>query len=407
MNYTYQAYDASGKTQSGSIAAHTPADARSALRERGLFVTKLDQGGGRAGRAGGGGLKLPMGRGKRLKQLAMTTRQLQVLITTGTPIADALVALERQAKDDDWRRTLGAIRQRVEQGDALSDAMAEHPKHFDVIYRALIAAGESGGKLPEMLDRLSRMLVKQVQVRSSILGAMMYPAILITVAFSVLVTMIVFVLPRFTGMFKTLDVPMPPTTVLLLAISSLLRNYWWAVLILAALGAVGLVLWLKTERGQQTRDTLMIRTPPLAKLVRSLITARLARLLGVLMSGHVPLMEALELTRQAAGNRHYAALIGVAARHVEHGDSMSIAFADDSLIDPAVFEAIRNGEASGQTAQLLLMMSDFMDEENDTVIRSLTSILEPVILIVLGAIIGLVAVSMFLPLFDLTAMAGS
>jgi len=284
--------------------------------------------------------------------------------------------------------------------------MAEHPQHFSVIYRSLIAAGESGGKLPEMLDRLAKMLTKEIQVRSSITGAMMYPSILITVATSVLITMIVFVLPRFTGLFKSLDVPMPPTTVFLMAVSSLLRNYWWAVLLIIALGAVATHLWLRTEQGRLFRDTLLIRLPLLAKLVRNLITARLARLLGVLISGHVPLMEALALTREAAGNLHYARLIGKAEKHVEHGEAMSLAFADEELIEPAVYEAVRNGEATGQTAQLLLMMSDFMDEENDTVIRSLTSILEPVILIVLGLVIGLVAVSMFLPLFDLTAMAG-
>ncbi len=407
MTFQYTAYDAAGSAQHGKVEAHSVLDAKALLRDKGLFVTQIAEASAAKSAASGGRFKLPVGRGKRLKQLAMTTRQMHVLISTGTPIADALTALERQTKEEAWRGVIKSVRERVEQGDALSDAMAEHPKYFDVIYRSLIAAGESGGKLPDMLDRLAKMLIKQIQVRSSIIGAMTYPAILISVAFSVLVTMIVFVLPRFTGLFNSLEVPMPPTTVFLMALSSLLRNYWWAVLILLILGGFALAMWLRTERGEMTRDTVMIRMPPLAKLVRNLITARLARLLGVLMSGHVPLMEALDLTRQAAGNRHYATLIAAAEKHVEHGENMSLAFADEKLIDSAVYEAIRNGEQSGQTAQLLLMMSDFMDEENDTVIRSLTSILEPVILIVLGLVIGVVAVSMFLPLFDLTSMAGS
>jgi len=405
MRFAYQAFDASGVAHSGSFEADSAEEATAALREKGLFVTRIEAASGKPQHAGGG-FKLPMGKGKRLKQLAMSTRQLQVLIATGTPIGDALIALERQARDEKWKAVVTSIRQRVEQGDALSEAMAEHPQHFSVIYRSLIAAGESGGKLPEMLDRLAKMLSKEIQIRSSITGAMMYPGILITVATSVLITMIVFVLPRFTGLFKSLDVPMPPTTVFLMAVSSLLRSYWWALLLLVVLGGIAAHLWLRTERGRLFRDTLLIRLPLLAKLVRNLITARLARMLGVLISGHVPLMEALALTREAAGNLHYAKLIGKAEKYVEHGEAMSLAFADEQLIEPAVYEAVRNGEATGQTAQLLLMMSDFMDEENDTVIRSLTSILEPVILIVLGLVIGLVAVSMFLPLFDLTAMAG-
>lgn len=409
MRLTYQAYDASGTAHSGSLEADTAEQATLTLRDKGLFVTRITQvSNGKAGDAGrrGGGLKLPLGKGKRLKQLAMSTRQLQVLIATGTPVGDALIALERQAREPKWHAVIKSIRQRVEEGDALSQAMAEHPEYFSVIYRSLIAAGESGGKLPEMLDRLAKMLSKEIQIRSCIFGAMMYPAILISVAGSVLITMVVFVLPRFTGLFKSLDVPMPPTTVFLMAVSQLLRSYWWAVLLMLALGAVGLHLWMRTEQGRLARDTLLIRMPLLAKLVRNLITARLARMLGVLISGHVPLLEALELTRQAAGNTHYVRLIGKAEKHVEHGEAMSLAFQNEDLIEPAVYEAVRNGEATGQTAQLLLMMSEFMDEENDTVIRSLTSILEPVILIVLGLVIGLVAVSMFLPLFDLTAMAG-
>ncbi len=404
MRFSYQAFDASGTAHSGSMQADSAEQATAALRDKGLFVTQIGEASGKAKTSGG--FKLPAGKGKRLKQLAMSTRQLQVLIATGTPIGDALIALERQARDEKWKAVVKSIRQRVEQGDALSEAMAEHPHHFSVIYRSLIAAGESGGKLPDMLDRLARMLTKEIQVRSSVIGAMTYPSILLTVAGSALITMIVFVLPRFTGLFKTLNVEMPPTTVFLMAVSSLLRNYWWAVLLLVACGVTAAMLWLRTEQGQYFRDTLLIRLPLLAKLVRSLITARLARILGVLISGHVPLMEALALTRQAAGNRHYANLISEAEKHVEHGEAMSLAFSDEKLIEPAVYEAVRNGEATGQTAQLLLMMSDFMDEENDTVIRSLTSILEPVILIVLGLVIGLVAVSMFLPLFDLTAMAG-
>lgn len=405
MRFSYQAFDLSGGARAGVVEAADAVAARGLLRDQGLFATAIEQAG--AGEAGGGGGRgLSIGRGRRLKQLAMSTRQLHVLISTGTPIADALAALGRQATDPAWKAVFQKLRDQVQEGESLSAAMAEHPAYFDVVYRSLIAAGEAGGRLPEMLDRLAKLLVKEVQVRGSILGAMTYPGILVSVALGVLTTMIVFVLPRFGGLFRSLDVPMPPTTVFLMAVSSLIRGYWWAMLVVGLLGAVGLWLWLRTEAGQQARDTLLIRTPPLSRLVRNLISARIARLLGVLISGHVPLLDALALTRQAAGNRHYAKLIASAQRQVEQGEGMSAAFSDASLIDPALCEAVRNGERSGQTAQLLLMMSDFMDEENDTVIRSLTSILEPVILVVLGLVIGVVAVSMFLPLFDLTAMAG-
>jgi type IV pilus assembly protein PilC len=283
--------------------------------------------------------------------------------------------------------------------------MADHPRAFDAVARSLISAGESGGSFAVMLDRLAVLSRKQLHVRSAIVGAMIYPSLLIVVAISVLSLMLLFVLPRFAGLFETLDVELPPMTLILMACSDFLRSYWWA-LPLALGGAVfGMRSWLRTDGGRRTLDALMLKLPAVGSIVRSFAVARIARVLGVLLAGKVPLLEALGLARQTVSNFRYVELVTRAEEAVTRGSNVSTVFASTDLVSPALCEAIRAGEQSGQMGPLLLNIADFLDEENEVVVKSLTSILEPIILIVLGVVVGLVALSMFLPLFDLTAAA--
>ncbi len=346
-----------------------------------------------------------MGKGRRLKNLSMFTRQLSVLVSSGTPLVEALGALERQAKDPGWHDVVCALRARVEEGATLSDAMERRPDIFDAVCRSLIAAGEGGGSFDEMLDRLATLTRKQVQVRSAVIGALIYPALLIVIAVGVLITMLVFVLPQFTGLFATLDVPLPPSTRLLVAVSDVLCRYWFGLPVVAIGLGLGGRAWLATARGRRSLDTLLLALPFTRSIVRSFCTARLTRVLGVLINGRVPLMEALTLCRGTVNNSHFVELIGRAEQAVMRGSSVSATLAESDLVDPSIAEAVRSGEQSGQMGSLLLNISDYLDEENEVIVKSLTSILEPLILIVLGVIVGFIAISMFLPLFDLTAMA--
>jgi type II secretory pathway component PulF len=337
--------------------------------------------------------------------MAMFTRQLSVLVASGTPLVQALAALERQTKDALWREVVTAVRIRVEEGSTLSEAMADHPQAFDAVARSLISAGESGGSFDVMLDRLAVLSRKQLHVRSAILGAMIYPALLILVAVNVLGLMLLFVLPRFAGLFETLDVELPPMTLALMACSDFLRSYWWTLPLVIGGAVVGSRSWLRTEGGRRTVDGALLTLPAIGQIVRSFAVARIARVLGVLLAGKVPLLEALALARQTVSNCRYVELVARAEDAVTRGSSVSTVFAATDLVSPALCEAIRAGEQSGQMGPLLLNIADFLDEENEVVVKSLTSILEPVILIVLGVVVGLVALSMFLPLFDLTAAA--
>jgi type II secretory pathway component PulF len=215
-----------------------------------------------------------------------------------------------------------------------------------------------------------------------------------------------FVLPRFAELFANLGAPLPPTTKMVMQASALLRGYWWAFILGAGGCVFGFRAWMRTPTGRRIVDTFLIKAPVLGKMVASFATARMARLLGIQIEAKVPLLDALRLTRMAARNVLYRELILSAEEAATQGQPVSAAFAASNLISPTITEALRSGEQSGQVAPLLISIADFLDEENDVVIRSLTSIIEPVILIVLGVLVGFVALSMFLPLFDLTAATG-
>ncbi len=405
MKFTYQAYDNSGRVLSDMIEAASKQDAMETLRLQGLYITDIRSGGenGGSSRRKGGGL---LAGSKRLKNLAMFTRQLHVLSSTGTPMVESLGALERQTKDLRWKQVIGSLKRRVEEGLPLNEAMADHSDCFDSVYRSLVAAGESSGKFQEILERLGMLVKRQLKTRNTIMGAMTYPALLLFVSSGVLAALLLFVLPRFAELFESLDATLPPTTAFLMMLSEGFKQMWWAVIGVGFVFIIVAAWYLKTPAGKRLIDTVLVRAPYLGDITRNFITARITRLLGTLVQSHVPLLDALALTREAAGNTYYRQLIVNAEKVVEKGEPISIAFSDDKLISPSVYEAIRSGEATGQVGPLLLNLSEFMDDENEVVLRSLTSILEPIILVVLGALVAFVALSMFLPLFDLTAQAG-
>lgn len=409
MKLAYNAVSATGTPVSDIVDATSIDEAMDMLRGKGLFVTQIEpesESKARAkAKAKGGGMSFKS-KTKRLKDVAMFSRQLNVLVATGTPLADGLAALERQVKDVEFKAQLALIREQVEQGLTLYDALGKAPKYFDEVYRNIIKAGEASGSLPKMLDRLAVLTRKQVQVRSQITGAMVYPCLLILISIAVLAIMLTVVMPRFTGMFESLDVPLPATTMMLMAASDLLRTFWWAVLLGTGATIVGLRYALTTPLGKRVKDSLMLTVPVLSDVTRSYATARIARLMGVLIECNVPLLDTIQLVRNATGNSKYEAMMIQAEEIVITGEPVSGAFANDKMIEPAFYEAVRNGEQSGRLSMLMVTVADFMDEENDTRLKALTSLFEPLILVFLGLMVGGIAISMFMPMFDLTSMAG-
>ncbi len=405
MKLAYEGYDSSGKVVSDTIDAPNAAEAGVMLRGRGMFVTSINAASEGQAQPTKTGSRMKSRGGSGIKGLTLFTRQLQVMITTGTPILQALSALQRQTDNAAWSDTIARLEARVEEGLSLSDAMKDHPDRFDAIYCNLVHAGETSGKLPLMLERLATLTRKQLQTRNTIVGALVYPSLLIVLAVGVLSLMLTMVLPRFGELFVTLDLPLPPTTKALMFLSGVLTSYWWVIVLAMAVVGFGSRYWLKTEHGKQSVFTAMLRLPMLGKVTRSFATARIARLLGVLMDSHLPLLDVLDLIRGGTVNIHYSRLLDEAKEAVTRGEPISTAFTGSDLITPSVSEAIRSGEASGKVASSLLVMSDMLDEENEVLVKSLTGVLEPLILLAMGVLVGFMALSIFLPLFDLTAMS--
>lgn len=410
MKLAYSAVSSSGSPVSDVLEASSIDEGMEILRGKGLFVTQIEPEDARklrakANRKKSSGFSL-RGKTQRLKFVALFSRQLNVLVATGTPLADGLAALERQVKDEEFKAQITMIREQVEHGSTLYEALGRSPQYFDDVYRNIIKAGETAGALPTMLDRLALLTRKQVQIRSQISGAMIYPCLLIFISIAVLAVMLTMVMPRFTGMFETLDVPLPASTKMLMAASDLLVHYWWGALGIVAAGIIALRLFVKSPTGKHVIDGLMLTLPALSHVTRSYATARIARLMGVLIECNVPLLDTLQLVRNATGNSRYEEMMRQAEHTVVSGEPVSNAFADDRLIEPALYEAVRNGEQSGRMSMLMLTVAEFMDEENDTRLKALTSLFEPMILVVLGVMVGGIAISMFMPMFDLTATAG-
>lgn len=406
--YAYLAYERTGGTKRGQIEASSESEARDKLSRQGLFVTEMTTSrGDDAGTTPNAGGGAPWNIIKRLSRLTEFSRQLSVLVSTGTPLVQALHAVERQGTDPAWKAILKDLREHVEQGASLAEAMQAHPREFDALTQSLVSAGESAGNMPEMLKRLGGITRQRQKTVQTVMGAMVYPTLLIFVSFAVIIVMLVFVVPRFAGMFESLDAKLPATTAFLLNLGDFLRS-WWFIIVPLALGVpTAIYFWLRSPKGRRFADSALVSLPVVGPVTRALCLARIARLLGVLLTSHVKLLDALELTQQASANRHYRELLSTAAAKVTTGEDLARVFLNNRLVTPSFAETVRNGEQTGRLGEALTSLSEFMDEDNETAVKSMTSLIEPLILILLGLVVGFVALSLFLPLFDLTAAAGT
>lgn len=404
MKFAYTGYDSGGMSVGGVVDAASIDEATEKLRKQSVFVVSLtesDESSVRKANARAKGkVRNPT------KQVAAFAREMSVLVSTGTPIVDAILSLEKQASSDEWAAVVSAVRRKLEEGESLSVALGTRPDAFDSVFCSLVAAGESSGQLDRMLHRLAILTRKHAQIRSSVIGAMAYPVLLTVICLIVLGLMLGVVLPRFSGLFETLDTPLPASTKFLMAISSAVIGYWWIAMPLVVTSVVGLLWWVRTDGGRRQVQALMLALPRVGGIVRSFGTARTARLLGTLLEARVPMIEAIGLTRRATTNYRFVEMMNRAERMVTKGEPVSAALIESDLFVASAAQAVRNGEQTGRLAEVLVHIADYLDEENEGTIKALSTLLEPVIMIVLGGLVAFVAVSMFLPLFDLTASAG-
>jgi type II secretory pathway component PulF len=412
MKLAYEAMDSHGVTRRDVVEVSSREEAMDRIRREGLFVTKLASAEEDAPVESGhnkGGVwhRLASAAGSKHKHLILFSRQMSMLMGVGTGVVPALAALAQQMENEKWREILQRVRDEVEKGAPLATALEQEPDSFDKVFCSMVAAGEATASLPAMFERLAVLAKQQLEVRNRVLGAMLYPAVLVTICTGVVTLLMLFVIPRFAGLFETLHVDLPTSTAKLMALSSFLRAHGvWAASTVAA-SMIGITLYLRSRSGRKAIGWVAIRLPAFGTLVRSLILARLCRLLGLMVEARVPLLEAVDLTLNGTKHLEYRELLKRVRDIVTEGQPLATALAESPLVPRSVVQAVAAGEQSGQVGQALIFVADWMDDENRQRVGSLSKLIEPIILVFMGVVVGGVAVSLFMPLFDMATAAAA
>ena len=403
--YKYEALDTSGAEVKDSIEATNEEEASQKIKAMGYFVTKLT-----AGAAGKGGKKKKKtGKSRKTftiggvssKMLVTFTRQFSTLQDAGLPVLRSLRLLERQMKPSVLKNTLIDVVEDVESGASLSEAMAKHPKTFSRLYVNMVRAGEAGGALEVILQRLADFLEKGQSLKRKIIGAMVYPAVVIFVAVSILTFIMVAIIPKFKKIFDEFGLTLPWATLTLIRISNWMAEYWWTI----PLFPVALYLFVKlirmTKSGTYALDRALLWVPVLGALVEKSIVARTMRTLGTLISSGVPILEAINIVRETANNAVFERMFQRVFESIREGDTIADPMRESRLMDDMVTNMVEVGEETGDLDTMLYKISDFYDEWVDTLVKSLISLLEPIMIVFLGFAIGAIVISLFLPLIKL------
>lgn len=408
-DFAWHGIDRAGREKRGQVSADSEASARETLTARKLYVVKVEPAvAGAANEAGGEAL---LSRGlfvrKKLshKQLTLFTRQLATLVTV-SPIEEALRTVSRQSEREEVRRILGRVHGHVVEGQALSEAMGRERPSFPPLYRAMVSAGEGSGTLASILERLADLLERQAQVRGKVMSALAYPIVLSIVAAFVVFALMIFVVPKVVEQFQDVGQELPFLTRAVIAVSGFLASWWWALLL--GLG-LALFLWTRALREENLRmgfDRFLLRLPILGKLQRDLHAARLARTLSTMVASRLPLLEGLRLTTQTVHNRVLRKASEDIAESVRTGGSLSGALKRAGVFPPLLVYLAASGEASGKLDLMLERAADYLEREFDSFTATALALLEPAIIIVMGAVVALIVLSILLPILQLDALAG-
>lgn len=401
MLFSYRAITSDGAIVADAIDAASRGEAAEALRAEGLAILELDAADGDPTAAGG-----PAGRRARTtaRALVVFTRQMKMLLESGASLVPALTAIEEQFGRSPFARTIRDIRKSVESGGNLSDAFAQHPRIFRPFFCTIVAAGEATGQMSEAFERLSRLVEHQERINRTVVGAMLYPALLAVMCLGVVNLMFFFVLPRFRTLFDSLHRPLPATTRMMFAIADAFRDYW-PVALGVLLAVLALVVWLAISPLMRPwRDAWLVRVPWVGRMVGRLIFGNVLRIWAAMLRCHVPLIETIQQSRNIVRNHTFRRMIEQMEESVASGGRLGDVLRSDRLVDPIIVSAIATGEENGRLAEAVDFVSRWVDADNEQMIAMATRILEPAMLGLMGLIVGGVAMSLFLPLFDMATV---
>ena len=400
--FAYTAVDTSGKNVRGNLNADNQQFVLSKLREQGYHVTNIVERKKSSFSFGG------MSKFKKLKlqSLVVFSRQFATMINAGVSIIKCLDILENQTKDEVLKSVLGQAMRDVKSGLSLTDAFSKHTNVFSKLYINMIRAAELGGILDEILDRVSGFLESEMEIRAKIKSAMMYPIIVLIFSFGMICALFTFVLPKFKEIFLSMDVQMPIYTRLLFDASSLFKTFWYVPLALIVGGVFGIRYAGSKPAGRYYIDNLKLRVPVVGDIVQKMAISRFARTFGTLVSSGVPMMRALEIVGETSGNSVIAKAVETARQSVREGQKISAPLEGTGLFPAMVVHMIDVGEETGRLSEMLIKVSEFYEREVDSAVKGLTSLIEPMLIVFMGVIVGFIAISVMGPIFKLVSSIG-
>lgn len=404
--YQYKALDASGKALSGIVDADTAKEARQKLRMQSLYTTSIAEAEKEVTLSSEVQVRKVLRRIRR-KDISTATRQLATLLRSGMPVVQSFSAIIEQLEGHPLQKVMLEIREKVNAGSTFADALADHPKLFSTLYVGMVRAGESAGALETILQRLAEYLEKMDKQRNRIRSIMAYPIVMLFVGGAVLTFLMTYVVPTLIKLFTEMNRDLPLPTQILIAISSFVRSYKMLILIGGIVAAfVAFKRYIRTEAGRLRYDAFRLRIPVLGTLVRKSCMVRFARTLGTLVAGGVPLLQALVIVRDIVGNTVIGKALDDAKDNIARGQTIADPLKNSGHFPPIVTHMVAVGEASGNLEEMLFNVADAYEDEVETAISSLTSLLEPMIIVVMGVIVGFIVLSVLLPIFDMNKLAG-
>src|SRR3984893_4919772 len=393
--FTYRGTNRSGNSVAGEMNATNKSEAQSLLRRQQITTTKMSEKGKE--------FNLPtFGSGVKAKELAVFTRQFSVMIDAGLPLVQCLEILASQQENKTFQKVLTGTRASVEGGSTLSAAMKQYPKVFDPLYSNMVEAGETGGILDTILQRLSSYIEKNVKLQAAVKSALIYPVGVLTVAGAVITLLLWKVVPIFATLFTGLGVDLPLPTKIVIALSHFIGSIFGLLIVVGLVASiVGLKIWYGTPQGRFVLDTVILKLPILGNVMRKIAVARFTRTLGTLISSGVPILESLDITAKTSGNAVVERALFKVRKALEEGKSLTEPLKESGVFPGMVTQMIAVGEQTGAMDAMLQKIADFYEDEVDAAVKDLLTALEPIMIVFLGVVVGGVVIAMYLPLFSL------
>ncbi len=405
--FEYKALTATGKAVQGLKEAESPKTLRAVLKRDGIFLTEV---------LGEQQVKAQQAREVNVRRwvlgrvsaqdLAIATRQLAVLVHAGIPLVESLNALVEQVEHERLKRVVSDVKQRVNEGSSLADALGAHPKVFSTLYMNMIRAGETSGALEVVLFRLAEFTESQARLRSKIRGTLAYPAAMLVIGAVIMGILFTVVIPRLVRIFEDTKATLPWNTRALIAFSSFASSYWWALVLAAVLSVWGFRRWLRTPAGRARWDRWVLRAPIFGSLVRQIAIGRFARTLSTLLRSGVPLLTAMDIVKNIVGNTRLADVIESARVAIREGESIAAPLKRSGEFPPLVHHMVAVGERSGALEDMLKNVADTYEDQVETMVQALTSLLEPLMIVAMGGVVAFIVLSVLMPILQINTLAG-